>query len=80
MDVKIEEPLRATFMKIGDPVIMVPREGILKGMIMVKLPEEDITSMKMEIELGIYQKGKKVETAKAKFIGPIVKRKKLGML
>ncbi len=80
LDVKIEEPLRATFMKIGDPVIRVPREGILKGMIMVKLPEKDITSMKMEIELGIYQKGKKVETAKAKFIGPIVKGKKLGML
>ena len=77
LEVKIESPQQATYMKIGDPVIVVPREGILKGMIMVKLPEEAITSMKTEIELGIYQEGVKVETAKAKFIGPIVKGRKV---
>ncbi len=76
LEVKIESPQQATFMKIGDPVIVVPREGILKGMIMVKLPEEAITSMKTVIELGIYQNGEKVETTIAKFVGPIVKSKK----
>ncbi len=76
LEVKIESPQQATFMKIGDPVIVVPKEGILKGMIMVKLPEEAITSMKTVIELGIYENGKKVETAKAKFVGPIIKSKK----
>jgi len=77
LEVKIESPQQATFMKIGDPAIVVPKEGILKGMIMVKLPEEAITSMKTVIELGIYQNGEKVETAKAKFVGPIVKGKKV---
>ena len=62
-------------MKIGDQAIVVPKEGILKGMIMVKLPESAISSMKTVIELGIYHNGEKVETAKAKFIGPIVKAK-----
>jgi len=76
LEVRIESPQEATFMKIGDPVIVVPKEGILKGMIMVKLPEEAITSMKTEIELGIYQSAEKVETVKAKFVGPIVKSKK----
>jgi hypothetical protein len=60
-------------MKIGDPNIVVPKEGILKGMIMVKLPEELIKSMKTVIELGVYQDGKKVESVKAKFVGPIVR-------
>jgi cytochrome c oxidase accessory protein FixG len=77
LEVKIESPQEATFLKIGDPAIVVPKEGILKGMIMVKLPEEAITSMKTVIELGIYQNGEKVETAKAKFVGPIVKSKKV---
>ncbi|MBK7650836.1 MAG: cytochrome c oxidase accessory protein CcoG [Flammeovirgaceae bacterium] len=75
LEVKIESPAEATYMKIGDPAIVVPKEGILKGMIMVKLPESAISSMKTVIELGIYQNGEKVETAKAKFIGPIVKMK-----
>ena len=75
LEVKIESPAEATYLKIGDPAIVVPKEGILKGMIMVKLPESAISSMKTVIELGIYQNGEKVETAKAKFIGPIVKAK-----
>jgi polyferredoxin len=75
LEVKIESPPQATFMKIGDPVMRVPREGILKGMIMVKLPVEAITAMKTTVELGIYQDGKKVETATAKFVGPIIKKK-----
>lgn len=73
LEVRVETPAQATFMKIGDPNILVPKEGILKGMVMVKLPEEVINSMKTEIVFGIYSEGKKIETAKAKFIGPIVR-------
>lgn len=72
LSVKIESPPTATYQKIGDPKIMVPKEGILKGMIMVKLPEEAIQSMKTEIKFGIYKGDEKIETARAKFIGPIV--------
>ncbi len=73
LTLKIESPLKASLTKIGDPNIVVPKEGILKGVIMVKLPEEDLTGMKTIIELGIYKDGEKVGTAKAKFIGPIKK-------
>ncbi|HNT51694.1 MAG TPA: FixG Ig-like domain-containing protein, partial [Cyclobacteriaceae bacterium] len=71
LTVKIESPARATYMKIGDPEIVVPKEGILKGMIMVKLPEDAISTAKTVIKLGIYQGDEKLETATARFIGPI---------
>ncbi len=75
LTLKIESPVKALLTKIGDPTILVPKEGTLKGVIMVKLPEDELTGIKTVIELGIYKNGEKVETAKAKFIGPIKLRK-----
>lgn len=71
LDVRVESPEAASLLKIGDQNILVPKEGILKGLFMIKLPEEEIESMKMNVVLGIYQDGKKIETANARFIGPI---------
>lgn len=71
LTVKVESPSAATYMKIGDPNLVVPKEGIAKGMIMIKLPEEAITEAKTVIELGIYRGDEKLETATARFIGPI---------
>ncbi|MEP2668520.1 MAG: cytochrome c oxidase accessory protein CcoG [Cyclobacteriaceae bacterium] len=71
LDVRVESPETASLLKIGDQQILVPKEGILKGLFMIKLPEEEISSMKMNVVLGIYQDGKKIETANARFIGPI---------
>ena len=73
ISLKVESPTRATLTKIGDPNIIVPKENLLKGMIMVKLPEDALQTMRTVIELGVYREGKKVETVKAKFIGPIKK-------
>ncbi len=75
LTVKVESPAKASFLKIGDPTIVVPKEGFLKGMIMVKLPEEELTGLKTVIDLGFYENGVKVASAKAKFIGPIKSRK-----
>ena len=72
LEVKVEAPDAASLLKIGDPNIVVPKEGKLKGLFMIKLPEEDISSMKMHVTLGIYQDGRKIETANARFIGPIM--------
>ena len=72
LEVKVEAPDAASLLKIGDPNIVVPKEGKLKGLFMIKLPEEDISSMKMNVTLGIYQDGRKIETANARFIGPIM--------
>lgn len=76
LDVRVESPEAASLLKIGDQNILVPKEGILKGLFMIKLPEEEIKAMKMNVVLGIYQDGKKIETANARFIGPIQSVKK----
>lgn len=71
LEMKVESPSAASLLKIGEPRIIVPSEGILKGLFMIKLPEEEVRSMKMNVVLGIYQNGKRIETADARFIGPI---------
>ncbi len=76
LDLKIESPIAATLKKIGDEKIVVPKEGFLKSIVMVKLPEEALTNRKTIIEVGIYKAGKRIGTAKAKFIGPIQSFKK----
>ncbi len=75
LDVKVESPQTASLLKIGDPEIRVPKEGILKGLFMIKLPEEEIKAMRMNVVLGVYQNGKKIETANARFIGPMKSQK-----
>lgn len=71
LEIKVESPQSASLLKIGEKNIIVPSEGILKGLFMIKLPEEEISTMKMNVVLGIYQNGNKIETANARFIGPI---------
>jgi len=71
LDIRVESPQSASLQKIGDPNILVPSEGILKGLFMIKLPESEISTLKMNVVLGIYQNGKKIESANARFIGPI---------
>ncbi|MFM7430493.1 MAG: cytochrome c oxidase accessory protein CcoG, partial [Flammeovirgaceae bacterium] len=71
LTLKVELPANAVLTKIGDPNIEVPKESLLKGMIMVKLLEESLSGLKTTVVIGIYQNGKKIQSAKAKFIGPI---------
>jgi cytochrome c oxidase accessory protein FixG len=73
---KMESPAAATLSKIGDSSILVPKEGILKSVLMVKLSEDDLKGMKTIIELGIYRDNERIGTARAKFIGPIKSFKK----
>ncbi len=76
LEVRVESPQTASLKKIGEADILVPKEGILKGLFMIKMPESEIKEMKMNVVLGIYQEGKKIETANARFIGPIKSFKK----
>ena len=74
VELKIESPSNAVLSKVGISAIIVPKESMYKGIFMVKMPEQEISSMRMIVQLGVYQNGKKIETATAKFIGPL-KRK-----
>lgn len=71
LEVKVLSPSSASILKIGDPQIVVPKEGILKGIFMIKLPEAEIKEMKMTVKLGVFQGEKIIETTSARFIGPI---------
>lgn len=61
-------------MKVGEGALTVPKEGMVKRVYLVQIPETAITEMKTIINLGIYSEGKKITQAKAKFIGPLKKK------
>jgi len=71
LELKIESPAGATFMRVGGPDIIVPKEGILKGLYMVKIPPQLLSSTKTIVQLGVYQNGKRVASSNVKFIGPL---------
>ena len=73
LELKIESPANASLMRVGGPEIIVPKEGILKGLYMIRMPPGEVKSMKMVVELGVYQGGKRIAATKARFIGPIRK-------
>lgn len=68
---KIESPAEAILQKVGDPAVVVPAEGIFKGIFIVKMPREALSESKTKIVFGIFEQDKKIETVKARFIGPI---------
>ena len=78
LELRMESPSSATLRKVGDPGVIVPKEGMLKGMFIVKIPAADVRSMKMSIDFGVYERvnsaeTKKIETIRARFVGPIQK-------
>ena len=55
IELKIESPSTAVLSKVGISAIIVPKESMYKGIFMVKMPEQEISSMRMIIQLGVYQ-------------------------
>ncbi len=78
LELKIESPQSASLLRVGGPDITVPKEGILKGLYMIKMPPLEVRAMKMTVELGVYQNGEKIATTKARFIGPLAKKQSGG--
>ena len=74
LQLKIESPAGASFMRVGGPDITVPKEGILKGLYMVKIPPQLLISTKTIVQLGVYQNGQKITSSNIRFIGPLKKR------
>lgn len=48
----------------------LPAQGSAKGRILVKLPGDQLTGSKTELELGVFAGGKQLETITSQFIGP----------
>ena len=73
LELKIESPSEATLERVGDQAVIVPAEGLLKGVYFIKMPMTAITTPKNLIILGIYKNGKMIDRIKTKFIAPVTK-------
>jgi cytochrome c oxidase accessory protein FixG len=73
LSIRVESPATAQVQKADGQSILVPAEGFTKSVYFIRIPEQDVTNARTVVQLGIYHNGKKVETVKAKFIGPVHK-------
>lgn len=71
LEIRVESPAIATIQKVDGKPIVVPAEGLAKSVYFIKIPEDKVTNARTVVTLGIYAGGKKLETVKAKFIGPV---------
>lgn len=71
LEIKVESPSTAEIRRADGKVIVVPAEGFVKSVYFIRIPEGDVTNARTVVKLGIYHNGKKLETVKAKFIGPV---------
>ncbi len=71
LTIKVESPANAQIYQVDGQAIHVDAEGFKKGIYFIKIPEEDVVSARTVVVLNIYQNGKRIETLKAKFIGPV---------
>jgi polyferredoxin len=73
LQIRVESPSFATIHKADGKPIIVPAEGMIKSVYFIKIPDANVTNARTVVTLGIYQNGKRIETVKAKFIGPVTK-------
>jgi hypothetical protein len=68
---KVEESKSIELVNVAGKPIAVPAEGLVKGVYFIKIPEKQLTNARTVVRLGIYHKGRLIETVKVKFIGPV---------
>lgn len=73
LEIRVESPTTAAIYKVDGKPIIVPAEGLVKGVYFIKIPENQIIHPRTVVILGVYASGKKIETIKAKFIGPVTR-------
>jgi cytochrome c oxidase accessory protein FixG len=73
LEVKLQSPKNAKIFKVDGKAVVVPAEGLTKGVYFIKIPDTDINNARTVVTLGVYADGKKLETVKVKFIGPVTR-------
>jgi cytochrome c oxidase accessory protein FixG len=71
LDIKVESPTAAELRKVDGAPIVVPAEGLQKGVYFIRIPEDHVVSARTVVELGVYRDGERLETVSVKFIGPV---------
>lgn len=73
VEARIESPAAAVLERVDGKALSIPAEGMMKSVFFIKIPAEEVTSARTIVRVGIYQDGKRIETLKVKFIGPVSK-------
>lgn len=71
LDIRVESPVTAEIQRADGKAILVPAEGFIKSVYFIRIPESDVTNARTVVRLGVYHNGKKIESVKCKFIGPV---------
>ena len=53
--------------------LVIPAEGMIKGVFFIRIPEGQVKSARTVVEVGVFRNGEQLETIKVKFIGPVSK-------
>ncbi len=56
---------------VGDASTVVPKQGMVKGVMFIEMPQEKLQSRKTEIKIEVWSNGKLVDKAKTNFLGPV---------
>jgi polyferredoxin len=75
LQLKVLNPPSALLERVSGAEGPVPPNGLLKGMYLVKMNKEDITSARITVEIGLFEGNRLVESVKTKFIGPVSARR-----
>lgn len=71
LEIRVISPVEAQLYKVDGNPILVPAEAMSKSVYFIKIPEDKIINARTVVKLAVYQNGKKIETLKVKFIGPV---------
>jgi cytochrome c oxidase accessory protein FixG len=71
LEAKIESPQGAVLERADGKDLIVPGEGMIKGIFFIRIPAQEVLNARTVVKVGIYQDGKRIETLKVKFIGPV---------
>lgn len=72
LELKIESPTSALLQQSGEGQLLVPAGDIFKSVVIIQMPESELTATRSEIHLGVYHNGEKIESVETTFIGPII--------
>lgn len=73
LTLRLEKPVAGELFSVDEKPVVIPAEGLLKRVYFVKIPEQEILNVRTIVTIGVYKNGKRMETVKAKFIGPVSK-------
>lgn len=71
LTIRVISPKETSLQLIGESLIKLPAEQLVKRVIILELPADAIKQAKTNIVLEVSENGKVIEVVKTKFIGPV---------